>query len=214
MILFLDAVSSLPEFSVIEDNNIIYSSKILSDKNDKMSDLLISSYLSLEKKFDLDSNLKLLIINTGPGSYTALRIGIAFFSGLSLSQNIKLAGISCMDIFRLSIKNEKLINSAIYISSSNNQNFIGIFDYKKNLFNIKKIEKNLNLDKQNINLLSVNKIYVNQILTNEQKKTLNKIDTKLIKFSNIIKDNIKHIKILKKNDILKPIYFSNNQILN
>ena len=214
MILFLDTVSSSPEFFLIKKDNIIYSSQILLNKNDKMSDLLIPSYLELEQKFNLDSKLKLLIINTGPGSYTSLRIGIAFFSGLSLSQNVKLVGISSMDLFRLSITNDKLINSAIYVSSSNNQNFIGIFDSKNNSFVMKKIEKDFKLEKQNINLTSVNKIYVNQILSNEQKKILNKIDIKVIKFSNIIQDNINYIKNLKKNNIVKPIYFSNNQILN
>ena len=214
MILFLDTVSSSPEFFLIKKDNIIYSSQILLNKNDKMSDLLIPSYLELEQKFNLDSKLKLLIINTGPGSYTSLRIGIAFFSGLSLSQNVKLVGISSMDLFRLSITNDKLINSAIYVSSSNNQNFIGIFDSKNNSFVMKKIEKDFKLEKQNINLTSVNKIYVNQILSNEQKKILDKIDIKVIKFSNIIQDNINYIKNLKKNNIVKPIYFSNNQILN
>ena len=214
MILFLDTVSSLPEFSIIEDNNIVYTRQILSNQNDKMSDLLIPSYLKLEKKFDLNVKLKLLVINTGPGSYTALRIGIAFFSGLSLSQNIKLIGISCMDLFRFIIPENKFINSAIYIASSNNQNFIGIFNLKENLFKIKKIEKNLTLDSQKIDFSSINKIYANQSLANENKKIISQTDIEVVKFSNIINENINQIKDLKKSDIIQPIYFSNNEILN
>ena len=51
MILFLDTVSSLPEFSLIDDNKIIFSKKILKNSFDKMSDSIIPSYLELEKKF-------------------------------------------------------------------------------------------------------------------------------------------------------------------
>ena len=81
MILFLDTVSPLPEF--IADNKIILSKKIINNHHEKMSDYLIKSYTDLEKKFSLDQKLENLIINIGPGSYTSLRIGIAFFSGLS-----------------------------------------------------------------------------------------------------------------------------------
>ncbi len=49
MILFLDTVSSLPEFSLIEDNKIIYSEKILIDNQQRMSDYIIPSYIQLKK---------------------------------------------------------------------------------------------------------------------------------------------------------------------
>ena len=90
MILFLDTVSPLPEFSLIADNKIILSKKIINNHHEKMSDYLIKSYTDLEKKFSLDQKLENLIINIGPGSYTSLRIGIAFFSGLSMSYKIDL----------------------------------------------------------------------------------------------------------------------------
>ena len=61
MILFLDTVSPLPEFSVIEDNKIIYTKEILSKKDNKMSDDIIPAYLELEKFFFLKSNLRYLI---------------------------------------------------------------------------------------------------------------------------------------------------------
>ena len=99
MILFLDVVSSLPEFSLIEDNKVFFSKKILTNNLDKMSDYIIPAYIDLEKKFSLDKKLKLLVTNTGPGSYTALRVGIAFLSGLGIAKNINLIGLSCIDLF-------------------------------------------------------------------------------------------------------------------
>ena len=50
MILFLDTVSPLPEFSIIEEDKIIYTKKIILNNNEKMSDSIIQCYLSLEKK--------------------------------------------------------------------------------------------------------------------------------------------------------------------
>jgi len=213
MILFLDTVSSLPEFSIIEDNKIIHSNQILSNQNEKMSDLLIPSYLSIEKKYNLKSKLQLLLINTGPGSYTALRVGISFFSGLSLSQNIDIIGLPCIDLFSFIIPNEELIFSGVYISSSNDQNFFYFFDLKVNQFKIKKIEKNRSLDKQDIDLSILKKIYINESLE-ENLNILPDVEVKVIKFSKLVNQNIKKIEKYTKNEIIEPLYFSNNKILN
>lgn len=214
MILFLDTVSSLPEFSLIEDKKIIYSKKIISNQNDKMSDLLIPSYIKLEKKYNLSSKLQLLLVNTGPGSYTALRVGIAFFSGLSLSKNISLIGVSCEDLLRFAILDEELKNSIIYISSSNKQKFIGFFNIKKNYFEIKKIENNNLIDLQNIDLSLIKKIYTNEDLQEKNLELFQDKEIKIIKFSKLVNNNIKLIKGYKKNQIIQPIYYSNNKILN
>ena len=213
MILFLDTVSSLPEFSIIEDNKIIHSNQILSNQNEKMSDLLIPSYLSIEKKYNLKSKLQLLLINTGPGSYTALRVGIAFFSGLSLSQNIDIIGLPCIDLFRFIIPSEELMFTGVYISSSNDQNFIYFFDLKVNQFKIKKIEKNKSLDEQDIDLSILKNIYINESLQGNLNLRLD-IKVKIIKFSKLVNQNIKKIEKYKKNEIIEPLYFSNNKILN
>lgn len=213
MILFLDTVSSLPEFSIIEDNKIIHSNQILSNQNEKMSDLLIPSYLSIEKKYNLKSKLQLLLINTGPGSYTALRVGIAFFSGLSLSQNIDIIGLPCIDLFRFIIPSEELMFTGVYISSSNDQNFIYFFDLKVNQFKIKKIEKNKSLDEQDIDLSILKKIYINESLQGNLNIRLD-VEVKVIKFSKLVNQNIKKIEKYKKNEIIEPLYFSNNKILN
>ena len=214
MILFLDTVSPLPEFFLIEDNAIIHSKKILSNQNDKMSDLLIPSYLELEKKYELSSKLKLLLVNTGPGSYTALRVGIAFFSGLSLSYNIKLIGFSCTELFKLCFSNKELLNCAFHIASSNDQNFLCYNSLKLNEFKIQKIEKNINLDKQSVNLSGINRIYTNDIFSENKKKLNPNIEIKVIKFSTLVDINIDKIKKLKNNKVIEAIYVSNNKILN
>lgn len=212
MILFLDVVSPLPEFSLIEDNKIIFSKKILTNSFDKMSDCIIPMYIDLEKKFSLDKRLELLITNTGPGSYTALRVGIAFLSGLSLAKNVNLIGVSCIDLFRYAIKNEEFRSSVIFITSSNNQNFFCFYSLKENEYIIHKIENDDNLFA--LHKLSIKNIFINSDLPKSQLKFVNNIKCTKIGFCNLVNKNIKKIIALPKQDIIEPIYISNNKILN
>ena len=210
MIMFLDTVSSLPEFSIIEDNKIVFSKKILENDNSKMSDYILPSYIQLEKKFKLKQNLQKLITFTGPGSYTALRVGIAFMYGLSLSRKIPLMGVSCLDLFKLITTKENFNSTAMYVSSGNNQNFLCLFSNEKKEFKIRKIETNeLNFA---IDLPSVKTIITNDefvFITNPIKK----INYKKIEFKDIITSKLKDIFVLPKKNIIEPIYISNNRIL-
>ena len=62
------------------------------------------------------------IITTGPGSYTALRVGASFIAGLSQSMGLPVATISTENIYDF-LYNRNM-NSGIYFQSSNNQNFL------------------------------------------------------------------------------------------
>ena len=103
MILFLDTVSSLPVFSIIEENKVIKSIQILSKNSKKISDCIIPAYFKLQNHLQINDKIKKLIVCTGPGSFTALRVGIAFMYGLSISKNIPFIGISCADLLQLAI---------------------------------------------------------------------------------------------------------------
>ena len=211
MILFLDTVSPLPEFSLIEDNKIIYSKKILTNDFDKMSDCIIPAYIDLEKKFLVNRKLQCLIVNTGPGSYTALRVGIAFLSGLSIAKKIDFIGVSCLDLYLYGIEQDKLHSSALYVGSSNNQNFIYLYD-KKNGYIVHKIEKNKDI-------VELENLFLKQMITNINPKLINKNLLKNIKhtkiyFHELVKLNLKNILLLPRKAIINPIYVSNNTILN
>ncbi len=211
MILFLDTVSSLPEFFLIEDNKIISSKKIINEYHEKMSDCIVSQYLELNREFLLSKKLTNIIVNTGPGSYTALRVGIAFVSGLSISQKIDLKGFSCIDLFRYSINCADTNSSAFLIFSSNDQNFFCFYNDQIANYDIHKIEN----DKQIQNLMHKNlkKIYTNEKIDNKILYNKN-IKYEIIGFEKVVSTNLKKILKLPKQSVINPIYISNNKILN
>ena len=209
MILFLDTVSPLPEFSLIGDNKIIFSKKIINNHHEKMSDYLIKSYTDLEKKFSLDQKLENLIINIGPGSYTSLRIGIAFFLGLSLSYEIDLKGIPCVDFYKYLISKDDLLLTGIYINSANNQKFICIYDQKKEYYNIHKIESFNEIEN-----FKIKKVVSNTELNKNNSNFFKNIKYQSISFKEIIIKNLDAIMKLESHKIIEPIYISNNKILN
>ncbi len=57
MLLFLDIISSIPEFCVIDDNKIILQQKITQSQTDKLSDNIIQSYIEIDKRLNLTKNL-------------------------------------------------------------------------------------------------------------------------------------------------------------
>ena len=212
MIIFFDTVSPLPEFSLIEDNKIIYSSKLPINDKVRMSDIIISSYKNLDKNYNVNNKLKGLIVNTGPGSYTALRVGIAFLSGLSISKNIPLKGVSCIDLYKYTINKRDYRSVGIYIKSSNNQKFISYYDSYINEFKISKIENNKILDLTKLNLTMI--VGNSELNLNELNFQNNNIYYKKFKFSELVENNLDKIFVNLSPQIIKPIYFSENKILN
>lgn len=176
-----------------------------------MSDCIIKSYIDLDNKFELTNNLTLLITTIGPGSYTALRVGIAFMYGLSISRKIQLVGVSCLDLLKLHLINKKISSTTMYICSSNNQNYICSYNNNTNMYDIKKIEKNeINFKFKNIKNLNVVSNYNLEIIC---PSLFNKLNYERIKLNYIVASKIKEILLLPKKDVIKPIYISNNKIL-
>ena len=200
MFLFLDAASPIPEFHLIEDKKIIKSIKIIEDSDKKLSNSIIPKYLEINSIYNLNSNIRKLIVTIGPGSYTALRVGASFISGLSQSLSLPVTVVSTETIYECFNDNKEI---GIYFESSNNQKF---FSYKKGLvFFHEKIEnENYILPK-----------HISSIFYNLKHPKFNdeKINLKAFSIKEIILKNIELLKF-KKNLIIKPIYISNNSILN
>ena len=201
MFLFLDVASPISEFHLINDKKIIDSIKITNKTDQKLSDLLIPTYLRIDNDYNLSKKLKKLIITIGPGSYTALRVGASFIAGLSQSMDLPVAVISTTTIYKyLSDTNKKI---GIYFESSNNQKF---FLYKKNSKYI-----NVKIENQNFVIPElISYIFYNMGLP---KFIDNKIKSEMFWIKMHVLENLHKLEF-NKNLIIKPIYISNNSILN
>ena len=212
MILFLDTVSPSPTFTVFKDHKVIHSIHILNENSNKISDSIIPVFLKLQKESQLDDKIKKLVVCTGPGSYTSLRVGIAFMYGISYSKKIPLIGITCFDLFQYATPQSNVKNTLMFICSSNDQNFISLYSNQDNKYLIKKLDYKLqstSIDYNRYNYsISNHKLPLNII------KTFNLNNHREINLAEIVKTNLKNITSLSINNIIKPIYISDNKILN
>tara|TARA_Y100000992_G_scaffold297463_1_gene261100 strand:+ start:748 stop:1362 length:615 start_codon:yes stop_codon:yes gene_type:complete len=204
MLLFLDVISPLPEFLLIEDNKVILQRKIINKESDKLSDNIFEIYMQINNHYNLDQKLKKISITIGPGSYTSLRVGASFVAGLTISKKLLFYSFSIDDIFKFELNNQNINNAGIYINSANNQNFMCILDNKNKIHYYKLEDDNFVLPEN-----------INTILYNEKKLDLSDKNIEQFKFSfaeNLFQ-NYKRLDF-SLNQIVKPIYISNNKILN
>ena len=204
MYMFLDVMSPISEFSLIEDNKLILNTKITNNTNNKLSDCIFQKFQEIEKNTNLLKYLKKMIITIGPGSYTNLRVGASFISAINLSKKIPICQISAYDILNFKTLEHNKNKTAVYIHSANNQKFFCIIDKFNNL-SIKKIE-----DTSFLELNGIKKIYFN----NEELELKNKEieQEKFIFLEEVIK-NIDKLNFML-DIIIKPIFVSNNELLN
>ena len=212
MILFLDTVSPLPVFSVINENKVIKSIQILIKNSNKISDCIIPAYFTLQNKLQINDKIEKLIVCTGPGSFTALRVGIAFMYGLSISKKISLIGTSCTDLLQFTISKSYEKKTLMIICSSNNQNFIAIYSNKNDKYLINKIDVKLHSVK--INYSKYCYCISNSKLSSNIVKIIGKKICQQTNFTEIVRLNLKNILSLPIKSIVEPIYISDNKLFN
>ena len=201
MFLFLDVASPIPEFHLIKDKNIIVSLKIIENNDEKLSDNIIPKYLKINEKYALNANVTKFIITTGPGSYTALRVGASFIAGLSQSMGLPVATISTENIYNFFYNTN--INIGIYFQSSNNQNFL----------TFKLDEKFVHQKVENSNFIyqeHITNVFYNLQFSNLNDKSLL---SEPFSIQDVVLSNLNNLEF-GENIIIKPIYISNNVILN
>ena len=201
MFLFLDVASPIPEFHLIKDKNIIVSLKIIENNDEKLSDNIIPKYLKINEEYNLNEKITKFIITTGPGSYTALRVGASFIAGLSQSMGLPVATISTENMYKFLYNGN--MNGGIYFQSSNNQNFL----------TFKLDEKFVHQKVENSNFIypeHIANVFYNLTFPNLNNQSLL---SEPFSIQDILLSNINNLEFAE-NLIIKPIYISNNIILN
>ena len=76
------------------------------------NDQLVSNILNLVKKYKVNIDNKFsIIVNIGPGSFSAIRTSLAVAKGMKLSKNIKLYGFKNSDLKQFDPANIELLIS-------------------------------------------------------------------------------------------------------
>ncbi|PPR41164.1 MAG: hypothetical protein CFH22_00848 [Alphaproteobacteria bacterium MarineAlpha5_Bin12] len=201
MLLLIDTISNCSRI-ILKSDNITNSSKILHNNKGQISEKIIQKIIKIfEKKYSLKKISK-IIVCTGPGSFTGLRIGISTAIGLGLALNVKVYGINAFEILlRFSRIKYDFEEIHTFVQSSNNQNFLGVFDKKDQyIYKPKKINDILELQNNKKNVLLISNEKVKNLQLNYSKvvyKQINEI---------IINHDISKFKLEKK--IIEPYYIN------
>ena len=80
------------------------------DKKINNNDQLVSSILNLIKKHKVNFDSKFsILVNNGPGSFSAVRVSLAVAKGIKISKKINLFGFSNRDLGQFSLANIELL---------------------------------------------------------------------------------------------------------
>ena len=92
----------------INENFYIHELDYKINKNDQ----LVSNILNLVKKHKVNMNNKFsIIVNIGPGSFSAIRTSISVAKGIKISKNINLYGFKNSDLKQFDLANIELLIS-------------------------------------------------------------------------------------------------------
>ena len=185
----------------IKVENKTYNKILQSEKNS--NDLLMKRILDFFNENDLNlSNISEILVNQGPGNFSALRSSLAIAKGISLARNLKLFGYntflwSCIKFF----------NKCDVIYS--------LTKYREKYF-VKKFDKNLisNTKTEEITKEEIIKKYNNnfKVIT---KRVAKYFDDEILKLNNlnIVTLDHKELEFLRLRDLLeksliRPMYLS------
>lgn len=202
MILFIDTVSPAPKILLI-GNNIHSSIEIPINNDTQISESLIAK---LSKTFQNDFDIKKtkkIIVCRGPGSFTALRVGMGVAIGFKSILNVSLYGLTAFEILlHHSRVNYKYENVYAVIGSTNNQIFYGAFNIKNEF--IIKPQKFFGINElKNIikNSMLISNIKINGNYSSNFSFVVSIDICKAISSFNLNK-------LQKEQDILRPFYIS------
>ena len=76
------------------------------------NEILVSTILNLTKKHKVNINEQFsILVNSGPGSFSAIRVALAVAKGIKISKNTKLFGFENKDLPQFNLENiEVLLN--------------------------------------------------------------------------------------------------------
>ena len=128
-ILAIDTTSKICSTAILEDEKIIDENTI--NNGLTHSENLMPLIVELLERNNIKlSEINLIAVCVGPGSFTGIRIGIATIKPMSEVYNIPIAAVTSLECLAATIQADTIIS---LIDARNNQVYAGIFDENINL---------------------------------------------------------------------------------
>ena len=148
-IMTLDCSGTYCIISIVKIEN--KNEKSIFFKRKKTTGFLASNINLLLRRFFLNnkklvSDIKLIAVNIGPGSYTGIRASVAFAKGVAFVLKVPLFGINLMDAFHFTALKEKMDATILSICQYKKHSFLYRFTNQKTTFPTKKRIKDFNID--------------------------------------------------------------------
>ena len=113
---------------VYGDRNNLYYQKCIPLPKDRAGILFTNlEKMISELKIDLDS-IDMLFSTVGPGNFNGIRISLSLIKGLAIAKNIKIAGLSSLELMSRSFVNKNQQNICTIIKASPDFYYLEIFD--------------------------------------------------------------------------------------
>ena len=113
---------------VYGDRNNLYYQKCIPLSKDRAGILFTNLEKMISKlKIDLDS-IDMLFSTVGPGNFNGIRISLSLIKGLAIAKNIKIAGLSSLELMSRSFVNKNQQNICTIIKASPDFYYLEIFD--------------------------------------------------------------------------------------
>lgn len=184
-IAIVDKGKVLAEKSWISENN--ESEKLLPELNN----LIVDAGMTI-------SGIELIAVIKGPGPFTALRVSVAIANALAYGLNVKIIGIDSIEYWkkRIELAGE---NAEVVLNAGGSRVYYKGEIYEFNDF-IARTEADINLTG----------FLKPEFITNLEESGFKWVDTKnLPSFGNLILEFAKSdFKDYKREDVIKPVYFS------
>lgn len=115
------------------DGNKVLSEMVWQSRARHTVELAPSAQRMLKQSGAVPTDLTGLAVATGPGSFTSLRVGLAFIKGLALALKIPVAGIPSFDIVA-SVQQPSDFPMAVVLPAGRTRLAVGWYHYSENIW--------------------------------------------------------------------------------
>lgn len=139
MIIGLDTTSQSGSVSLINKNKIL--GECLFNVGPRHSENVVSSLEWLLDTLNIEKReIEALAVSLGPGSFTSIRIGVTIAKSLAYSMQIKIVGVSSLEVLAMNIPQTGL-NICSILDAKRDEVYSAIYKYNNNILTMTRDEK-------------------------------------------------------------------------